>query len=56
MRTVSKKAKYVSPIIKVKKIKLNFFFTKTITDDFNVFGSMYIASGGTSECCCGDIA
>lgn len=51
----SLKKKYKSPTIKTKRIKLNFFLTQTLTDDFNVFGKMYIASGSV-ECCCGDTA
>ncbi len=48
------KRKYSVPKISEKKIKPNFFFTKTLTDDYNVFGNIYIASGH-SECCCGTV-
>ncbi len=48
------KKKYTAPILLSKKVKPNFFFTKTLTDDYNVFGNIYIASGH-SECCCGNV-
>lgn len=52
---IKNKRKYSVPKISEKKIKPNFFFTKTLTDDYNVFGNIYIASGH-SECCCGNVS
>lgn len=43
-----KKTKYLKPQIKIKKLKISFFLTKTLwIDQFNLMGKVYAQYGDT---------
>ncbi len=49
---MSHKKKYISPAIRAKKIKLNFFFSQNVWyDQFNVVGKVYAQYGDSSTAC-----